>query len=161
MDFYITLPQSFLMSENDTRFVINAPSVVSEVIDGEAIIMNVRSGNYYSSAGTGAVIWSWIEQGRTKSQMRELAFSRYDGDRQHMEKALELFFESLVRENLVREDSTVQAELPGGQAGDGVRDVFSDPKLCAYTDMQDLLFLDPIHDVDAIGWPEAKDPNPG
>ena len=149
------------MGQNDTRFVINAPSVVSEVIDGEAIIMNVRSGNYYSSAGTGAVIWSWIEQGRTKGQIRELAFSRYHGDRQRIEHALGLFFENLVSENLVREDSAAQAEHASGKVEGGATEAFSDPKLCAYTDMQDLLFLDPIHDVDAIGWPEAKDAKPG
>jgi hypothetical protein len=25
-----------------------------------------------------------------------------------------------------------------------------------YTDMQDLLLLDPIHEVDAAGWPSTK-----
>jgi coenzyme PQQ synthesis protein D (PqqD) len=143
----------------DTLFVINAPSVVSEVIDGEVIIMNVKSGNYYSSAEVGAVVWSWIEQGRTKDQMRGLATARYQGDDRRIGESLEAFFESLLREELVRAVPVSQtAPAPDQAAGEnGAAAVFTAPKLCAYTDMQDLLFLDPIHDVDAIGWPEAKD----
>jgi hypothetical protein len=142
----------------DTLFVINAPSVVSEVIDGEVIIMNVKSGNYYSSAEVGAVVWSWIEQGSTKDQIRDLATSRYQGDDRQIGESLEAFFESLLREELVRAVSVSEAGAAGQAAvKNGAAAVFTVPKLCAYTDMQDLLFLDPIHDVDAIGWPEAKD----
>ena len=34
--------------------------------------------------------------------------------------------------------------------------VFNAPVLNKYTDMQDLLLLDPIHEVDATGWPSIK-----
>ena len=34
---------------------------------------------------------------------------------------------------------------------------FTPPKVNKYSDMQDLLLLDPIHDVDEKGWPESKD----
>jgi hypothetical protein len=30
---------------------------------------------------------------------------------------------------------------------------YSPPKLSAYTDMQELLLLDPVHEVDDAGWP--------
>jgi hypothetical protein len=30
-----------------------------------------------------------------------------------------------------------------------------------YTDMQELLLLDPIHDVDESGWPHRKVPGKG
>jgi len=37
--------------------------------------------------------------------------------------------------------------------------VFAPPVLEVYTDMQDLLLLDPIHDVDeTVGWPSPKPP---
>jgi len=44
-------------------FRVCAPSVVSEVIDGEAVIMDLRTGYYYSARDTGALAWTWIEQG--------------------------------------------------------------------------------------------------
>jgi hypothetical protein len=31
-----------------------------------------------------------------------------------------------------------------------------DPKLEKYTDMEDLLLLDPIHDVQEVGWPQTS-----
>ncbi len=34
---------------------------------------------------------------------------------------------------------------------------FQIPVLDVYSDMQDLLLLDPIHDVDETGWPTPKD----
>jgi hypothetical protein len=37
------------------------------------------------------------------------------------------------------------------------RATFIAPVLAVYTDMQDLLLLDPIHDVDEIGWPTRRD----
>jgi hypothetical protein len=33
---------------------------------------------------------------------------------------------------------------------------FQPPTLRKYTDMQDLLLIDPIHEVDDLGWPGVK-----
>ncbi len=33
---------------------------------------------------------------------------------------------------------------------------FEPPKLAKYTNMSDLLMLDPVHDVDEQGWPNRK-----
>ncbi len=33
---------------------------------------------------------------------------------------------------------------------------YAPPALETYTDMQELLLLDPIHDVDETGWPAAR-----
>jgi hypothetical protein len=33
--------------------------------------------------------------------------------------------------------------------------VHSTPKLTVYSDLQDILLLDPVHDVDSAGWPVA------
>jgi len=39
--------------------------------------------------------------------------------------------------------------------------VFDAPVLHSYTDMQDVLLLDPIHDVDETGWPSSRNVPPG
>ena len=41
--------------------------------------------------------------------------------------------------------------------GAGARAPFDVPVLIAYTDMQDLLLADPIHDYDETGWPARVD----
>ena len=43
--------------------------------------------------------------------------------------------------------------LPEPQEG------FVAPQLHKYTDMQELLLLDPIHDVDQEGWPATTESN--
>jgi biotin carboxylase len=35
------------------------------------------------------------------------------------------------------------------------RRVFAPPRVEKYTDMQDIILLDPVHEVGAAGWPQA------
>jgi hypothetical protein len=140
-------------------FVPNAPSVVSEVIDGEVVIMNLTSGNYYSSDGAGAVIWGWIEGGKTLDDIERLAGQHYEASAEAIAIALTAFFDRLLEEKLVREITQVPAPVGGhGPSANGgpSRQRFVPPELHVYTDMQDLLLLDPIHDVDEGGWPRPK-----
>ena len=41
---------------SDQHFCVNTPTVVSEEIDGELVILNLGSGNYYSNAPTFSVL---------------------------------------------------------------------------------------------------------
>ena len=47
------------MSEGGLR--VNSPHVIHETIDGEVIVINLASGNYYSVKGAGADVWDVIE----------------------------------------------------------------------------------------------------
>ena len=38
-------------------------------------------------------------------------------------------------------------------------DLFEPPLISKYSDMQELLILDPIHDVSDAGWPNPKSEN--
>jgi len=51
------------MTINGDRLKINEPNVVHENIDGETVILNLDSGNYYSIVDVGADIWNYIEKG--------------------------------------------------------------------------------------------------
>ena len=43
------------------RLRVNRPTVISETIDGEAVVINLDSGHYYSLDGTAGEIWSLVE----------------------------------------------------------------------------------------------------
>ena len=45
-----------------TRFAVTRPNVMHETIDGEVIVIDVRTGMYYNLSGTGAAVWHSIEQ---------------------------------------------------------------------------------------------------
>lgn len=144
------------------RLRINAPSVVAETIDGEAVIMNLKSGSYYSTESVGSEIWNWLEQGWQRHAIVEALGARYEADRQTIAGAVSAFFDDLIAQGLVVADDgapndPLTAQIPS--AGGAPR-AFVPPVLNVYTDMKDLLLLDPIHDVDEVGWPTPKAPTP-
>jgi len=137
--------------------------VVSETIDGEVVIMSLTSGNYYSSDNAGAVIWGWIEERKTFSDIEQLALRRYDAAAGVIAGALVAFFDRLIEEKLIRETTVPPASAGGNQCDADAplaRESFVAPELHVYKDMQDLLLLDPIHDVDETGWPRPSGNTP-
>jgi hypothetical protein len=138
--------------------------VVSETIDGEVVIMNLTSGNYYSSDCVGAVIWGWIEEGKTLGEVEQLARGRYDAAPAVMGGALAVFLDRLLEEKLIRETTEPPIPAAGIQPeadAPSTKEPFAAPELHVYKDMQDLLLLDPIHDVDETGWPRPSGDMPG
>lgn len=95
----------------DRQFVIHAPSVVSETIDGEVVIMNLTSGNYYSTDNAGAAFWGWIDERRTFSEIERLASRRYDAAAEEIAAALAAFFDRLIEEKLIRETTVRRLRL--------------------------------------------------
>jgi hypothetical protein len=142
-------------------FQINTPAVVSEIIDGEAVIMNLKSGNYYSTEEVGSLLWGGIQQGRTYPQLVELVKTAFPTVSEDLAAAIDPFIGELMAHELIREAPTEGAGALSGQVDlpqmNGTRG-FRAPILNVYSDMKDLLLLDPIHDVDEAGWPTPKPP---
>ena len=141
------------------QYRVNAPMVVSELIDGEVVIMNLNSGNYYSVNKCGAAMWEWMEQGYSIEQLVELVRQHYSGDDNEIHDAVVQFVRELADHELVKPTEPEEAGLPSPKLLDGTSDLrgtFERPQIEIYSDMQDLLLLDPIHDVDEVGWPTAK-----
>ena len=143
------------MNQGD-RYRINSPSIVNETIDGEAVMINLDTGSYYSADKVGAVIWAWIDEGRSVGEILSLLCERYDGAPADIEPAALAFIQKLSSESLiVRTDAPTQAPTPPATE----RMPFAAPTLERYDDMKDLLLADPIHDVDTKGWPHRPEPS--
>lgn len=134
---------------------LKSPSVVARVIDGEAILIAFETGTYFSARGSGAAI---VERVLTPTPVSRIirAFTPTDSfPRAEITRHVLLFLQQLRDEGLVvadapRDDAPdEQAQAPGGLR-------FEPPALEKYRDLEDLLVLDPIHDVDAAGWPSTK-----
>jgi Coenzyme PQQ synthesis protein D (PqqD) len=139
-------------------FKLNAPAVVSEIIDGEAVIMHLKSGNYYNTEHVGSQIWAWLEQGLSYRQMLDSMAARYPVARPELTAALDTFLAELVAQDLVHEVAAepAKAMIAEPEPINGAARPFAAPVLSVYSDMTDLLLLDPIHDVDEVGWPKQK-----
>jgi len=150
------------------RYRINGPNVVHETVEGETININLLTGRYYSLQSTGSEIWSLVQQGSSTAEIARWMSGRYAHSEQHMTEVVQQFLEQLLAEELICTEPTNASTAPETRELESVLDrpgsppTFVMPVLHKYTDMEDLLLLDPIHEVDDSGWPVAKkDPSPG
>ncbi len=141
---------------------INTPNVVHETIDGEAILLNLRTGDYYSIDDIGALVWDYIEKTGNWQTAIELLGSTNNNQKELIGKSVQDFVSKLIKEELLIQDTETTKIHENGLAEleDLLKKAASDfkpPVVNKYSDMQDLLLLDPIHDVDEKGWPEPKE----
>ena len=140
------------------HFSINGDRVVHETIDGETIIIQLETGTYYSLAGPGAEIWAMLAAGSSTDEVVEELRRRYEASPKALAEAITELVLELRREELLEDepDAAKREVLPIGivtDDSDGARARFDPPTLKKYTDMEYFLQLDPIHEVDGIGWP--------
>jgi hypothetical protein len=144
------------------RYAVNSPPVVHESFGDEAVIVNLNSGAYYSLDKAGLAIWNLIARGASIGEIVDQISGRYTGARAEILAAVGELISSLQREELIQ--PTTQAERRASIATDansngGEKFAFEPPLLNKFTDVEDLLILDPIHDVDAAGWPQPRSNN--
>ena len=101
-----------------------SPDVIAETLGGETIVVNTVSGSYFALEGVASETWERIE----RSEPLE--------ERHHQAVARALCAEGLVQGSVP--DTWPPAEVT---------------LIMRYDDMQEMLLLDPIHDVGTRGWP--------
>jgi hypothetical protein len=148
-----------------TRFRINSPYIIHETIDLETVIVNLDTGNYYSLDKIGVEIWTSIEKHIPLHEIIEDISRRYEGNGTLIEQAVIQLVNELNQENLIINDNSETSET---NSGFDYREIsgaltkkmsFEAPILHKYNDMQELLLIDPIHEVEETGWPNVKQDN--
>jgi hypothetical protein len=154
--------QKGLYMDSQMRFRVNSPKIVHETIDDEVVMIDFDTGNYYSLDKVGAEIWGHIARGASVGQIARALAECYGTPDGVMGEAVHGLVAELQAENLIIED---RAGRPQTQSGSGLPaqltaetalSPFEPPVLHKYTDMQELLLLDPIHEVDESGWPSVR-----
>jgi hypothetical protein len=159
---------------------INAPHVVHETIDGETILIHLGTGAYYSLEGVGAHVWGLAVAVGDEREIVADVQSRYDADPQLVAGGVESLLRRLLEEELLAAAETTSDGRAGGAPAGGEADdaaageepprpadsassasslptEFVAPVLSKYTDMQEFMLIDPIHDVEEeAGWPHVK-----
>jgi len=131
----------------------NSQNVVSDVIDGEAVLLHLKAGNYFCLGGCAKALWAALLEGaEAEHLLAALARAYPQESRVGLESDLMNWLEQLRREDLI-------VECPQGAAPSSARSdpdfeaPYQTPELHKYSDLQDLLLIDPIHESDAAGWP--------
>jgi hypothetical protein len=135
------------------------PSTVHERFGDETVILNLDTGSYYSAQGIASVIWALVSDGCSESGIVQRIGATFSGNGDEVARATQKFLDQLIEEALVEshaaDDGNVDA-VPGAHVAMAPTQVFSAPLLQKYTDMEEMLLLDPIHEVDEHGWPSAR-----
>lgn len=142
---------------------VSEPNVVHETIEGETILLNLGTGNYYSIEWPGTAIWDLLVETGDAEGIRS-AFVKANIDKQkEVDEAYTKFIENLIEEELVVTVENADASTSTFTVDENSEKEFSKAAskldkltINKYSDMQDMLLLDPIHDVDEKGWPEPK-----
>ena len=113
----------------------------------EAVVVQLRTGAYYALDPTATALWTRLWQGNTLGEAMD-----DPADGEQLTRVLTLV-RYLVQEELLQFGAVVpELTLEVG-------DVFRCDGIEKFTDMADLLVLDPIHDIDldGDGWPTVAD----
>jgi hypothetical protein len=125
------------------------PSLVEESWPDEIVIVNLKRGFYYSLRGCGISIWPLLKEGTNEDSILKFLGQYYDGV---LKGPIFTLIEEMRSAGLIVEtDQPCPPFIPTAAAID--KKPFVAPIFQVFTEMEDLLQLDPIHDTDETGWP--------
>ena len=144
--------------ETELRYGINVPNIAHEVFGDEVVIVNLYSGIYYSLRGIAAQVWIRAIQNYSLNEiLADLSLIYEDIAAENKQQVSELITD-LLDKNLitgVQEKTAAKVEFDSTLP----KKLFVKPEIEVFLDMQEILLLDPVHDVDKNGWPIMKDPD--
>ncbi|MCE5195432.1 MAG: PqqD family protein [Nitrospiraceae bacterium] len=135
--------------------------VIHEAIAGETMVVRLDTGNYYSFNSTGGLIWALIEQGASLDQIVSEYSKTFNLKEEIAKEQIHLFIEEIIKEGLLfpADKSLNTIHKDKFKSVPYLDTSFEPPVLNKYSDMQELLILDPIHDVSEAGWPNPRSNN--
>ena len=141
------------MIDLSNRLRPNSVEVAAKVMDGEAIMINLSNGMYYSMDQVGGVIWELLAAERSAGEIIEALVAGYDVEPDRVRQDVERLLGELLEHNLILVDQSGGAPAHQTAFGDGPRRPYTAPTLNVYSDMGDLLALDPpMPGLDDIPW---------
>lgn len=137
-----------------SQYSMNSPNIVGEKFDEEVVLVNLNSGIYYSLRENAGKIWTLLTLGYSAAQIIALYQQHCSEDPEAIASQISQFIEQLIDQELLvgTHQDLIEAEELFLQP----MTLFVAPTLEIFSDMQDILLLDPVHDVDEQGWPVNK-----
>jgi Coenzyme PQQ synthesis protein D (PqqD) len=138
----------------------NSATTSSEVFADETVIIDFERGTYFSLRGCASAIWSLLQSPTSIGEIVEAArgaLSRKPPD--DLEPVLAAFIAQLVEHDLVRESTETPATPIVTE--EILLNLAEPPSLEVYSDLAELIAMDPVHEIDALtGWPNLPPRNP-
>jgi hypothetical protein len=127
------------------RFSLNQAAVAAKVIHGEAVLINLVSGRYYSLCDAACDAWVVLSAGGSLDDAVEAVTSSYDVDERTLRGDLDALVDALLDEALLVADGAAPPAdpPPTSRQPPTVRKQYRTLELQTFTDMEDLLAFDP------------------
>lgn len=132
----------------------NAERTISERFDEETVVIHIERGTYFSLRGAAVDIWCMLDGGASREAMLAALASLYPDAPSDISSAVDRTLALLTAEDLICEcdDETDQRGALVGAAAGGE---YVEPTVEVYHDLQELIAIDPVHEVDPMqGWPQ-------
>ena len=102
------------MPETPERLVPKSQQIAAKVVDGEAVIINLASGVYYSMDKVGGLIWNMIERARSLDAIANTVAAAYDVPPERARADVGQLAAELVAEDLVVAAAGDEVPAQGG-----------------------------------------------
>ena len=142
------------------QYQLNKPGVLRESFEGEDVIINLDTGVYFLLDSVGSTVFALLETGLMRADILTCCANHYDGVSEAQVSEIDSLIEELVAEGIVvptsGEGEINRTAIDTENIFSKREKVYVSPVLHRFTDMQELLLLDPVHEVDERGWPHAS-----
>ena len=142
------------MSTAQIIYKFNAPRMIHETIDKETVVIDTESGVYFSITGSGYLVIQLLDQGASAAELTARLAAAFGLDPASLRPQVQDFVAQLLAEEMI----VPTADAAGASAELVLTDgeAYAPLMLEKFTDMHDLLLMDPIHEVSDAGWPHRN-----
>lgn len=132
--------------DEPTRWTVNRPSVISDEQGGETVVIDLSSGHYFRLEPASSLLWARLVSPATAAELEAECENPAE-----LAADLPRIVDELAGLGLIRPAN--ETDPAGESLGPWRFDGFAVER---FTDLEDILGLDPIHEADpGRGWPHV------
>lgn len=138
-----------------TRYSVFDNNIISDVFGEEVVLVNLESGVYYSLRGSATQIWIRLFNQYSISEIVSELKHIYQVVEVDLVKDTNQFIAELIELKVIKLSTDIESKSIEFVSSDMLKE-YNPPVVETFSDMQEILLLDPVHDVDKAGWPISK-----
>ncbi|WP_051688397.1 PqqD family protein [Butyrivibrio sp. AE2032] len=132
-------------------YKLNEEKMFYDMADGQAVVINFETGMYYGTSSLASAVLDLLMKNADPDKVLA-AIKALDGCPADIDAAFKAFIDELIAKGIVVESGSseeVEISFDAASLADGFGLTLNE-----FSEVQDLLLADPIHDVDVdAGWP--------
>jgi hypothetical protein len=141
--------------EGKLRFSIFDRNIISDVFGEEVVLVNLETGVYFSLRASATQVWIRLQNNYSIDEIVADLMSIYEVNQDELLQHVNVFAQQLIDKQLIKLSESAEKQSVASIPNQ-VKSIFTPPVIEVFSDMQEILLLDPVHDVDKAGWPISK-----